>query len=90
MLNTGSPLKTSPKEAITKIWKVVIYPIPKHTGDLIFKSREELVRSLKQIGLTEPLILLLFLRGIIELNTGGDRLLIQLIEIVEKTKVGGF
>ena len=84
-------MRHSPKEAITKIWKVVIYPIPKASGDLIFRSRDELVRSLKQIGLNDTLIWLLFLRGLIELNVDGERLLIRLIEIVEKVHhVGGF
>jgi hypothetical protein len=83
----GLQLKHRPKEAITKIWKVVIHPIPKATGDLIFRSREELVKSLKQIGLNDTLILLLFLRGLISLNMEGERWLIQLIEIAEKVKV---
>ena len=78
-------MKRTPKEVITKIWRVVIYPIPKASGDLIFKSRDELVKALKQIGLSDALIWLLFLRGLVELNINGERLLIQLVEIVEKT-----
>jgi hypothetical protein len=76
----------SPKESITKIWKVVIHPIPKLTGDLVFKKRDELVDSLKKIGLNDTLIVLLFLRGIVVFNRDGERWLIQLIEIVEKVK----
>jgi hypothetical protein len=65
----------------------VIHPISKASGDMIFKSRDELVSSLKKIGLNDYLIWLLFLRGLIEYKVGGERLLIQLIEIVEKTRL---
>jgi hypothetical protein len=83
-------MKRTPKEVITKIWRVVIYPIPKASGDLIFKSRDEVVKALKQIGLSDALIWLLFLRGLIEFNMNGERLLIRLVEIVEKTRrIGG-
>jgi hypothetical protein len=91
VLCVGSTLKDYPKDVITKLWKVVVYPIPKAAGDLIFRSREELVKTLKNIGLNDTLITLLFLRGLIELNIDGDRLLVQLIEVVERTKrVSGF
>jgi len=83
-------MKQGSKDVIKKIWKVVIHPVPAHTGELIFRTREELVMSLRQIGLTEPLILLLFLRGLIVLNTRDGRSLVQLIEIIEKVKTGGF
>jgi hypothetical protein len=86
-LLAGLQLKNRSKEAIKKIWKVVIYPT-KATGDLIFRSREELVKGLKKIGLNDSLILLLCLRGLIPLNMNGERLLVQLVEIVEKVKIG--
>ncbi len=79
-------MKQSPKDVITKIWKVVIHPIPKMSGDLIFKSRNEVIASLKKLGLSDMHIWLLFLRGLIEININGDRLLIQLIEIAEKAR----
>ena len=52
---------------------------------MIFKNRDELVKSLKKIGLSDKLIWLLFIRGLIEYNVGGERLIVQLIEIAEKT-----
>ena len=86
MIFWGLALKREHREAITKIWKVVIYPT-KTTGDLIFRSREELVHSLKKLGLNDTFIFLLFLRGLISLNMNGERWLIQLVEIIEKTKI---
>ena len=77
-------MKKPSQQPLAKLWKIVVHPIQKSSNDMIYNSREELVKTLKHIGLNDTLIWLLFLRGLIKININGERLLIQIIEIVEK------
>jgi hypothetical protein len=71
---------------INKIWKLVIHPNIKSPYEKIFNNKNDLKNSLKTIGLNDTLIWFLFLRGLIEFNISGERVLIQLIEIITHTK----
>lgn len=64
----------------------MIHPLTKTPIEAIFNNKNDLKNSLKKIGLNDTLIWFLFLRGLIEFNLSGERVLIQLVEILTRTK----
>ena len=69
---------------MNKIWTLVVHPLTKSPFQAIFNNKNDLKNSLKSFGLNDTLIWLLFLRGLIEFNVSGERILIQLVEIIAR------
>lgn len=69
------------------MWKLIFHPFSKASYEIIYNNKGELHNQLKKIGLDDNLIWLLFLRGLIDFNLKGERLILQIIEIIEKNSI---